>query len=65
MDSIVSCSIFSWLLIVLYISTQVRNEGESKDGSSSEYYDQICNVRLPRGLNPHTVPPEELAASLG
>lgn len=44
---------------------RVRNEGENKDGSSSEYYDQICNVRLPRGLNPHTVAPEELAASLG
>lgn len=44
---------------------RVRNQGENKAGTGSEYYDQICNVRLPRGLNPHTVTPEELAASLG
>lgn len=44
---------------------RVRNQGENTAGTSSEYYDQICNVRLPRGLNPHTVTPEELAASLG
>ncbi|KAF2297403.1 hypothetical protein GH714_023147 [Hevea brasiliensis] len=35
-----------------------------KDGSNGQY-DQICNARLPRGLDPHSVPSEELAASLG
>ncbi|KAG6784233.1 hypothetical protein POTOM_009921 [Populus tomentosa] len=31
----------------------------------SGQYDQICNARLPRGLDPHSVSSEELAASLG
>ena len=39
-------------------------DGERKDGSSGQY-DAICNARLPRGLDPHSVPLEELAASLG
>ncbi|XP_040968114.1 uncharacterized protein [Gossypium hirsutum] len=38
--------------------------GGRKDGSSGQY-DLICNARLPRGLDPHSVPSEELAASLG
>uniref|UniRef100_A0A2N9G716 Uncharacterized protein n=1 Tax=Fagus sylvatica TaxID=28930 RepID=A0A2N9G716_FAGSY len=50
------------------ISTQTLGhvilEGERKDGSTVQY-DQICNARLPRGLDPHSVPSEELAASLG
>lgn len=40
------------------------NPDKIKDRSNS-MYDQICNARLPRGLDPHSVPPEELAASLG
>ncbi|XP_068638264.1 uncharacterized protein [Aristolochia californica] len=40
------------------------NSEERKDGSTGQY-DQICNARLPRGLDPHSVPSEELAASLG
>lgn len=43
---------------------QVNIEGERKDGSSGQY-DQVCNARLPRGLDPHSVPSDELAASLG
>lgn len=39
-------------------------DGERKDGSGDPY-DQICNARLPRGLDPHSVPSEELCASLG
>lgn len=39
-------------------------DGERKDGSGDQY-DQICNARLPRGLDPHSVPSEELCASLG
>ncbi|XP_038984799.1 uncharacterized protein LOC103705559 isoform X2 [Phoenix dactylifera] len=42
----------------------VNPDGERKDGSSGPF-DQICNARLPRGLDPHSVPSEELAASLG
>ncbi|KAL5559214.1 hypothetical protein UlMin_035425 [Ulmus minor] len=48
----------------LFFQRRVVIEGESKDGSSGQY-DQICNARLPRGLDPHSVPSEELAASLG
>jgi len=43
---------------------QVNSDMEKKDGSGASY-DQICNARLPRGLDPHSVPSEELAASLG
>ncbi|KAI4307342.1 hypothetical protein L6164_030542 [Bauhinia variegata] len=48
----------------LFPQRRVIAEGERKDGSSGQY-DQICNARLPRGLDPHSVPSEELAASLG
>ena len=30
-----------------------------------EPFDQICNVSLPRSLDPHSVEPYELSASLG
>ncbi|XP_068642997.1 uncharacterized protein [Aristolochia californica] len=40
------------------------NSEERMEGSTGQY-DQICNARLPRGLDPHSVPSEELAASLG
>ncbi|KAL0314014.1 UNVERIFIED_CONTAM: hypothetical protein Sangu_2245800 [Sesamum angustifolium] len=39
-------------------------EGEKKDGHNGPY-DTICNARLPRGLDPHSVSSDELAASLG
>ncbi|KAF6999994.1 hypothetical protein CFC21_015955 [Triticum aestivum] len=39
-------------------------DGEKKDGHSDPY-DVICGIRLPRGLDPHSVPSEELSASLG
>lgn len=45
-------------------SVQVTLEGQNKDGCSGQY-DQICNALLPQGLNPLSVPPKELAASLG
>uniref|UniRef100_A0A5B7A3B6 DNA-directed RNA polymerase II protein n=1 Tax=Davidia involucrata TaxID=16924 RepID=A0A5B7A3B6_DAVIN len=48
----------------LFPQHRVNIDGERKDGSSGQY-DQICNARLPRGLDPHSVPSEELAASLG
>ncbi|KAG6475201.1 hypothetical protein ZIOFF_064419 [Zingiber officinale] len=48
---------------VSFIDLQVSSDGK-KDGSNS-MCDQICNARLPRGLDPHSVPPEQLAASLG
>ncbi|XP_073106632.1 uncharacterized protein [Elaeis guineensis] len=48
----------------LFPVRRVNLDGERKDGSSGPY-DQICNARLPRGLDPHSVPSEELAASLG
>ncbi|KAG4963375.1 hypothetical protein JHK86_040243 [Glycine max] len=38
-------------------------EGERKDGCSGQY-DQICNAQLPRALDPHSVPSEELSTSL-
>lgn len=44
--------------------SQVVIEGGKSDGSSGQY-DQICNARLPRALDPHSVPSEELSASLG
>nr|XP_018675470.1 PREDICTED: uncharacterized protein LOC103968633 isoform X3 [Musa acuminata subsp. malaccensis] len=47
----------------LFPMRQVNSDG-AKDGSNG-LYDQICNARLPRGLDPHSVPSEELAASLG
>ncbi|XP_076932535.1 uncharacterized protein LOC143598117 [Bidens hawaiensis] len=48
----------------LFPQRKVHVEGDRKDGSSGQY-DQICNARLPRGLDPHSVPSYELAASLG
>ncbi|XP_058084715.1 uncharacterized protein LOC131232461 isoform X5 [Magnolia sinica] len=48
----------------LFPQRRVNSDGERKDGSSGQY-DQICNARLPRGLDPHSIPSEELAASLG
>ncbi|CAL5386198.1 unnamed protein product [Camellia sinensis] len=45
-------------------SQTVNIDGERKDGSSGQY-DQICNARLPRGLDSHSIPSEVLAASLG
>ncbi|PKA49086.1 hypothetical protein AXF42_Ash010770 [Apostasia shenzhenica] len=42
----------------------MKFDGEKKDGYSGPY-DLICHARLPRGLDPHSVPPDELAASLG
>ncbi|GMI89620.1 Beclin 1-associated autophagy-related key regulator 14b [Hibiscus trionum] len=48
----------------LFPQRRVHLDGEGGDGSSGQY-DQICNARLPRGLDPHSVPSEELAASLG
>ncbi|KAJ8438659.1 hypothetical protein Cgig2_031624 [Carnegiea gigantea] len=43
---------------------QVKVDNEKKDGFNGEY-DVICNARLPRGLNPHSVPSDALATSLG
>ncbi|KAL8523521.1 hypothetical protein ACS0TY_013470 [Phlomoides rotata] len=37
---------------------------EYKDGYTGTF-DTICNARLPRGLDPHSVPSNELATSLG
>lgn len=48
----------------LFPQRRLNLEGERKDGSSGQY-DQICNARLPRGLDPHSISSEELAASLG
>ncbi|XP_010269137.1 PREDICTED: uncharacterized protein LOC104605893 [Nelumbo nucifera] len=48
----------------LFPQRRVNIDGERKDGCSGQY-DQICNARLPRGLDPHSVPSQELAASLG
>lgn len=48
----------------LFPQRRVIIDGRRKDGSSGQY-DLICNARLPRGLDPHSVPSEELAASLG
>ncbi|XP_030453560.1 uncharacterized protein LOC115675086 isoform X1 [Syzygium oleosum] len=48
----------------LFPQRRVNVDGERKDGSIGQF-DQICNARLPRGLDPHSVPSEELGASLG
>lgn len=48
----------------LFPMQRVNSEGKQKDGSGASYY-KICSARLPRGLDPHSVPSEELAASLG
>ncbi|KAJ4701244.1 putative DNA-directed RNA polymerase II [Melia azedarach] len=48
----------------LFPQRRVNIDGERSDGSSGQY-DQICGARLPRGFDPHSVPSDELAASLG
>uniref|UniRef100_A0A0A9FDT7 Uncharacterized protein n=1 Tax=Arundo donax TaxID=35708 RepID=A0A0A9FDT7_ARUDO len=48
----------------LFPMQRVIKDGEKKDSYSGPY-DAICGVRLPRGLDPHSVPSEELSASLG
>ncbi|KAL5726392.1 hypothetical protein ACHQM5_009438 [Ranunculus cassubicifolius] len=48
----------------LFPQRRVTVDGDRKDGSNAQF-DQICNARLPRGLDPHSIPSEELAASLG
>lgn len=48
----------------LFPMRRVNSDGEKKNGAGGSY-DQICNARLPRGLDPHSVPSNELAASLG
>ncbi|XP_028771899.1 uncharacterized protein LOC114729112 [Neltuma alba] len=48
----------------LFPQRRVAIEGEKSDVSSGQY-DQICNARLARALDPHSVPSEELSASLG
>lgn len=54
-----------WVACVIYwLDIQVNLDGEKKDGYKGPH-DQICNARLPRALDPHSVPSEELAASLG
>ncbi|CAM0144686.1 unnamed protein product [Urochloa decumbens] len=45
-------------------SKSVIKEGEKKEDYSGPY-DSICGARLPRGLDPHSVPSEELSAALG
>ncbi|KAG0485153.1 hypothetical protein HPP92_009232, partial [Vanilla planifolia] len=51
-------------LCKLFPMRRIYLEGDQKDGSSGPY-DVICHARLPRGLDPHSVPSDELAASLG
>ncbi|CAK7347073.1 unnamed protein product [Dovyalis caffra] len=46
----------------LFPQRRVNVAGET---NYSGQYDQICNACLPRGLDPHSVSSEELAASLG
>ncbi|EEE67626.1 uncharacterized protein [Oryza sativa Japonica Group] len=48
----------------LFPLRRVIKDGEQNDGYNGPY-DVICNARLPRGLDPHSVPSEELSASLG
>ncbi|KAH7683535.1 UV radiation resistance protein/autophagy-related protein 14 [Dioscorea alata] len=48
----------------LFPMHRVNVDGEKNDDYCG-LYDQICYARLPRGLDPHSVPIEELAASLG
>ncbi|CAN6226174.1 unnamed protein product [Urochloa humidicola] len=48
----------------LFPMRRVIKEGEKKEDYSGPY-DSICGARLPRGLDPHSVPSEELSAALG
>jgi len=51
-------------MVLMSFLGQVVIEGERRDGCSGQY-DQICNARLPRALDPHSVPSEEFSTSLG
>ncbi|KAG8079653.1 hypothetical protein GUJ93_ZPchr0007g6218 [Zizania palustris] len=51
-------------LCKLFPLQRVIMDGEQKDGYNGPY-DVICDARLPCGLDPHSVPSEELSASLG
>ncbi|KAG6438188.1 hypothetical protein SASPL_103125 [Salvia splendens] len=44
----------------LFPQRRVHIDGERKDGYGGPYA-TICNARLPRGLDPHSVPPKNLA----
>ncbi|VVB08347.1 unnamed protein product [Arabis nemorensis] len=48
----------------LFPLRRVSFDGESQNGSVGQC-NLICNSRLPKGLDPHSIPSEELAASLG
>ncbi|CAH8308136.1 unnamed protein product [Eruca vesicaria subsp. sativa] len=48
----------------LFPQCKVGFEGEIQNGSGGPF-NLICNSRLPKGLDPHSIPSEELAASLG
>ncbi|KAL1194797.1 hypothetical protein V5N11_027576 [Cardamine amara subsp. amara] len=48
----------------LFPLRRVTVDGGSQNGSAGQY-DLICNSRLPRGLDPHSIPSEELAVSMG
>ncbi|KAL3640767.1 hypothetical protein CASFOL_015735 [Castilleja foliolosa] len=48
----------------LFPLRRVSIDAERKDGYKGQF-DTICNARLPKGLDPHSVPSDELAASLG
>ncbi|KAH0452796.1 hypothetical protein IEQ34_017120 [Dendrobium chrysotoxum] len=47
--------------VVVKLICKLFPMGWKKGGS----YDTICGARLPRGLDPHSVPSDELSASLG
>ena len=51
-------------MVLMSFLGQVVIEGERRDGCSGQY-DQIRNARLPRALDPHSVPSEEFSTSLG
>ncbi|CAH2041553.1 unnamed protein product [Thlaspi arvense] len=48
----------------LFPQRRVSLDGESQNGAVGQY-NLICNSRLPKGLDPHSIPSEELTASLG
>ncbi|CAN8246864.1 unnamed protein product [Cochlearia groenlandica] len=48
----------------LFPQRRASFDAESQNGLVGPY-DLICNSRLPKGLDPHSIPSEELAASLG
>jgi len=52
------------LIVLMSFLCQVVIEGERGDGCCGQF-DQICNARLPRALDPRSVPSEELSTSLG